>query len=173
MSEDRTQFQISNRLAGRPPSQPSGNKPLRQKGLGFRTPCGRRIAKRQEQQEFALWGGRVWFRFGNSRGVDKRVGAISVLAFLTCAFPGKTRAQSSPQAKQTARATLHISVVVVPLVQTPMVAAPATQEAGAIIYNFKSPAMSENYEIRMLPPGAQKGKKQSPVILKTLVVVPR
>ncbi|HEU5234788.1 MAG TPA: hypothetical protein VFU50_18165 [Terriglobales bacterium] len=83
-------------------------------------------------------------------------------------------AQSSPRRGHPASAALHITVVVMPVVHTIVAApAPATQESDGITYNLKSPAMSENYEIRMLPPEAQKGKKAAPAILKTLVVVPR
>ena len=112
--------------------------------------------------------------FWEFTGKRKARGTIPVLAFLACVWPGDAHAQSSPRPAQTASATLHIAVVVVPVVGT-MVAtrAPAAQESGAIIYKLQSPVMSENYEIRMLPSEAQKGKKPAPAILKTLVVVPR
>lgn len=68
---------------------------------------------------------------------------------------------------------LHMSVTVVPVVQTSASAA-AQPSSGAIQYNLEPAPLAETYEFRPLPPEEQNGKTaKDKAILKTLVIVPR
>lgn len=112
------------------------------------------------------------FRFGNSLRGNQRLEAISLLAFALWALAPGAQAEPASDPAQSGIATLHINVVVVPVVQTHPPAA-ATQVSGTVIYNLQTPPLSANYEIHSLPPDAQNGKRQPPAILRTLAVVPR
>lgn len=81
-------------------------------------------------------------------------------------------ASVKPAAQQSASATLHISVTVVPVVQTPARVA-SSRSSDAIVYSFEAPPLAETCEIRTLPPEQQDARAKRPAVLKTLVIVPR
>lgn len=154
MSEDRTRFQISDSLVGRAPSRPWRNNPLSIKGLRFPDSLWPPDCKKTRAA-----GADSSFRFGNLPREEERVWR-SRFSLLWRAHGRETRRRNHSEraGKRPARPCI-ISVVVIPVAQT-TVAAPATQESGAAIYYLKSPAMSENSQIRMLPPEAQRERGQ-------------
>ena len=80
-------------------------------------------------------------------------------------------ASSELQSRQSASASLHISVNVIPIVSAASIA-PAKRQSGAIIYTLESAPLDQKYELRILPRSPDlPGGTQHPAILKTLVVV--
>jgi hypothetical protein len=71
------------------------------------------------------------------------------------------------------QAVLHISVVVMPVIQALKIA-PSQPQIGPVTYNLKSTPRETRYEVRAFPQGqTAHGDKQTPAVLKTLVVVPQ
>jgi hypothetical protein len=111
---------------------------------------------------------------GSLAGV-KRIAALCGLAAGLSGLASHAHAQSVGRpAPRSDSATLHISVMVVAIVQTPTQRR-ATQSPGTITYNLEpaAPLMDENYEIRSLPAKEHTRKTQPAGVLETLVVVPR
>ena len=78
-----------------------------------------------------------------------------------------------PRSKQSASATLQISVNVIPVVQTATITAQSRQ-SGAIVYTLENALREERYEVRdFCPESVAPDKVRHPAILKTLVLVPQ
>ena len=71
------------------------------------------------------------------------------------------------------QAVLHISVVVMPVIQAIKIA-PLQPQIGPVTYNLNSPLRETRYEVRTFPQGmTAHGERQTPAVLKTLIVVPQ
>ena len=71
------------------------------------------------------------------------------------------------------QAVLHISVVVMPVIQA-LKTAPSQPQIGPVTYNLNSTPRETRYEVRAFPQGmTAHGDKQAPAVLKTLIVVPQ
>lgn len=71
------------------------------------------------------------------------------------------------------QAVLHISVVVMPVIQAIKIA-PSQPQIGPVTYNLNSPPRETRYEVHAFPQGmTAHGDKQPPAVLKTLIVVPQ
>ena len=70
------------------------------------------------------------------------------------------------------QAVLHISVVVMPVVQA-MNITPQHRADGAVTFSLDTTPREKRYEVRTLPQDkTAHADKQAPAILKTLVIVP-
>ena len=110
------------------------------------------------------------FQFRKSR---RTLGLAQVIAYSVFAVSLSAEGASvQPSPPRTASATLHISVTVVPVIQTParVVSSPLSE---GITYSLEMPPMIETYEIRNLPPGQQNARAKRPAVLRTRVIVPR
>jgi hypothetical protein len=113
------------------------------------------------------------FRFGKREGV-KTIAAVCGLA-LGLSVLGEAHAQSIQRPMQrSASPSLHISVVVLPIIET-LPPAREKQSFASITFNLEPPPplLDENYEIRSFAPEARSGRTQPAGVLETLVVVPR
>jgi hypothetical protein len=70
------------------------------------------------------------------------------------------------------QAVLHISVVVMPVIQAIKIA-PSQPQIGSVSYNLNSPPRETRYEVRAFPQGTTAHGDKRPAVLKTLVVVPQ
>lgn len=114
-----------------------------------------------------------WFCFGKSNEARKarRASCLLAVCLSASALNGETQPLRATT-QQSASAVLHINVLVVPIVQTPQRTV-TLQSPAPITYSFGDPPLSEQYEIRNLPPEEQSTKSARRAIVKTLVVVPR
>jgi len=70
------------------------------------------------------------------------------------------------------QAVLHISVLVMPVVQALNMTSPPRPD-GPVTFNLDKTPRERRYEVRILSPDARAHTdKQAPAILKTLVIVP-
>jgi len=96
--------------------------------------------------------------------------AICVLVILPFGITVDLHAESNQAGSR--EAVLHISVVVMPVVQA-LNMTPPLRHDGSVAFNLDTTSREKRYEVRSLPPDATAHTdKQSPAILKTLVIVP-
>ena len=110
-------------------------------------------------------------RNGNSRQRTKLAAlATCVLLFLLFGVPISLHAESNQAGSR--QAVLHISVVVMPVVQALNMTQPPRHD-GPIAFNLDMTPREKRYEVRtLLPDTTAHSDKQAPAILKTLVIVP-
>jgi hypothetical protein len=106
-------------------------------------------------------------RNGNSQQRTK-LAALATCALVLLLF-GVT---VSLHAESNQAAVLHISVVVMPVVQAVNLTQPPRHD-GPVAFNLDTTPREKRYEVRTLPPDTTAhSDKQAPAILKTLVIVP-
>jgi hypothetical protein len=108
-------------------------------------------------------------RNGNWR-IGTRLIALCVVAFSLLGFTADLHAQSNQAGSR--QAVLHISVVVMPIVQALNVSPSLPPPKTSINYTLETTPQEKRYEVRPLPPDVAQADKQTSAILKTLVVVP-
>lgn len=111
------------------------------------------------------------FRNGNpGRAIRSASVAICALALSVFGLTADLHAESNQAGS--GQAVLHISVIVMPVVQALNIA-PSLPQSGPVTYSLETAPREKRYEVRPLPPDATAyADKQDPAILKTLVVVP-
>ena len=109
------------------------------------------------------------YRNGNSRTGTRLIALICVLAFSLLGFTASLHAESNQAGSR--RAVLHITVVVMPVVQA-LSLTPPLPSKSSVTYDMETARQEKRYEVRSLPPGSTPSDKQGSAILKTLVVVP-
>lgn len=109
-------------------------------------------------------------RNGNpGRGRKIAAVAICVLLFL---FGVTVNLHAESNQAGSRQAVLHISVVVMPVVQA-LNMTPPHRADGPVTFNLDTTPREKRYEVRILPPDTTAhADKQAPAILKTLVIVP-
>ncbi|PYY00861.1 MAG: hypothetical protein DMG63_04640 [Acidobacteria bacterium] len=108
---------------------------------------------------------------GNPRtGIRLTTLAASVVILGFSGFTKELHAESNQAGAR--NAALHISVVVMPVVQALNIPQPQRQ-SGPVTYNVRTEPIEKRYEVRSLPGGITARDKQAPAILETLVLVPQ
>ena len=110
---------------------------------------------------------------GNPRtGIRLTTLAASVVILGFSGFTKELHAESNLAGAR--NAALHISVVVMPVVQALNFPQPQRQrQSGPVTYNVRTEPIEKRYEVRSLPGGITARDKQAPAILETLVLVPQ
>jgi hypothetical protein len=110
-------------------------------------------------------------RNGNSQQRTKLAAlATCALVFLLFGVTVSLNAESNQAGSR--QAVLHISVVVMPVVQAVNLTQPPRHD-GPVAFNLDTTPREKRYEVRTLPPDTTAhSDKQAPAILKTLVIVP-
>ena len=102
-------------------------------------------------------------------------------ALIACVFgfvfdlraASNSAAPTGLESRQSTSAALHISVNLVPVVQTENLA-PLARRSGAITYLLESAPREQKHELSILPPNPQVPEKaQKAAVLDTLIVVPQ
>jgi hypothetical protein len=110
-------------------------------------------------------------RNGNSRQA-KRLTAHTVCVFVFILFGRSFDLHAESNQAGSRQAVLHISVVVMPVVQA-LNMSPAPRHDGPVTFNLDTTPRETRYEMRALPSNTTAhSDKQSPAVLKTLVIVP-
>ncbi len=112
------------------------------------------------------------FGNGKSAAIRKRALTCLVISVVAFALTADLKAGSDRTSSKAATTNLHISVIVIPVLQAVAVA-PSTRSTKAINFDLQTPARQQTYEIRVLPPDKSTGTNAAPVVLKTLVIVPQ
>jgi hypothetical protein len=96
--------------------------------------------------------------------------AICVLVFILFGVTPALQAESNQVGSR--QAVLHISVVVMPVVQA-LNMSPAPRHDGPVTFNLDTTPRETRYEVRTLPTETTPHlDKEAPAILKTFVIVP-
>src|SRR5262245_60558883 len=96
--------------------------------------------------------------------------AICVHVVILFGVPVNLHAESNQAGSR--QAVLHVSVVVMPVVQA-LNMTPPSRHDGQVAFNLDTTPREQRYEVRTLPPDTTgHTDKQAPAILKTLVIVP-
>ena len=114
------------------------------------------------------------FNYGNARKTKKRR-TLALFALFVAVFglSANATAQSGRRSANNANSNLHISVVVMPVLQAAALRSPVYPNQ-AISFQLQAPPQEQKFEMRVLPPNTTTDpKQQAPMVLKTLVVVPQ
>ena len=109
-------------------------------------------------------------RNGNP-GQERKIAAVAifVLVFL---FGVTVNLHAESNQAGSRQAVLHISVLVMPVVQAFNMTPPPRHD-GPVTFNLDTTPREKRYEVRIpFPDRTAHGDKQAPAVLKTLVIVP-
>lgn len=103
----------------------------------------------------------------------KRLLCAGMILGTTSGYAGEVHQNKLEQTPRRSSATLTISVVVVPVVQTSNVATPPTHPANAISFNLTTPHFERRFEVHDLPPDEHLGSEShADAVLETLTITP-
>jgi hypothetical protein len=107
------------------------------------------------------------------RAAGKRLLCAGMILATTSAYTGEVHGKNMGQTPRSSSATLTVSAVVVPRVQTSSVATPPTHPADAVSLNFTNPHFERRFELRDLQQDELLGSEShADAVLKTLTITP-